>query len=72
MTERIYKEENNLRILLKAISWRVFGTLTTITATFTFTNSLNIATAVGAIEMISKIILFYVHEKIWIKINQKT
>ncbi|MDR3476681.1 MAG: DUF2061 domain-containing protein [Gammaproteobacteria bacterium] len=64
-----YQGESNFRIWLKAISWRVLGTLTTFGVTFSITNSLNVATSVGAFEFFAKTILFYLHEKLWIKIN---
>lgn len=56
--------------ILKAVSWRLVGTATTFGVTFSLTNSLNIATAVGIAEFLSKIVLFYVHERVWIKINR--
>lgn len=64
-----YQIESRSRTLIKSISWRLLGTLTTFGATLSITKSLNIATTVGAIELFAKIFLFYLHERIWIKIN---
>lgn len=64
-----YPGERNTRILLKAISWRVLGTLTTMGVTFSITNNLNVAGTVGAFEFFAKTALFYAHEKLWIRIN---
>jgi uncharacterized membrane protein len=64
-----YQGESNLRLWLKAISWRVLGTLTTFGVTYSITNSVNVATSVGAFEFFAKTALFYFHEKLWIRIN---
>lgn len=64
-----YPGERNSRILMKAISWRVLGTLTTIGVTFSITNNGYIASTVGVLEFFAKTALFYMHEKLWIKIN---
>jgi uncharacterized membrane protein len=61
--------EKHSRTILKAISWRLFGSITTFGVTFFMTDSINIATTVSAIELLSKIFLFYLHERVWIKIN---
>ena len=66
---KIYVTESHTRTWIKSISWRLLGTATTFCATFSITNSLDIATAVGAIELIAKTFLYYVHERIWIRIN---
>jgi uncharacterized membrane protein len=69
MESKSYRVESRTRTLLKSISWRLFGTLATFLATLSITKSLDIATAVGAIELCAKIFLFYLHERIWMKIN---
>ena len=70
--EKIYSAESHIRTLIKSVSWRVLGTLTTMVVTFSITNSLSVATAVGVIELLAKVVLFYLHERIWIKINNAT
>ena len=71
MTEMaVYPVESHARTWMKSISWRILGTLTTVGATFSITNNFNIATAVGAIELVAKIFLFYMHERLWIKISK--
>lgn len=65
----IYFVENRRKSLLKALSWRIMGTLTTFCATLSLTSSVNIATTVGIIEFASKILLYYFHERIWVRIN---
>lgn len=58
-------KDKNYRSLLKAISWRVTGTVDTIVISFLITGNIKIASSIGAIEVITKIILYYLHERIW-------
>ena len=60
--------ESNGRSILKTISWRFWATLTTAALVFAFTGKIEIALAIGGIEIILKIILYYFHERIWNKV----
>lgn len=53
------------KVLLKSIIYRIFGTVCTILITFIFTGELIISFSVGAVELISKILLYYVYDKLW-------
>ena len=55
------------RHLLKTITWRIIGTLDTIIISGILTGSLKIGAAIGGIELISKMVLYYLHERIWYK-----
>ena len=55
------------RHLLKTITWRIIGTLDTIIISGILTGSLKIGAAIGVIELISKMVLYYLHERIWYK-----
>ena len=57
--------------VLKAISWRIIGTLDTIVISFFFTGKLEIAIGIGGFEVITKMALYYFHERAWIKILKK-
>jgi len=55
--------------LLKTISWRFIATTTTFLISGAVLNDFNeIALFIALLELISKFILYYVHERIWIKI----
>lgn len=60
--------ENHTRSLVKALSWRVTGTLDTIVVSFLVTGQIKVAVSIGFIELFTKICLYYVHERIWNKI----
>jgi uncharacterized membrane protein len=53
------------RSLAKAVSWRVTGSIDTFVLSFLITGSLKIAGSISAVEVGTKIMLFYSHERIW-------
>lgn len=57
--------ETNIRTIAKGFSWRFFATATTIIIVYLFFGRLDLAIAAGIIETISKVALYYIHEKIW-------
>jgi uncharacterized membrane protein len=57
------------RSLLKSISWRIIGTLDTILISYIITGKLAIALSIGGIELVTKMILYVVHERLWNKVN---
>lgn len=61
--------EKPSRSVVKTISWRALGTLDTITISFIVTGNLTMAASIGTIELVTKMILFYVHERAWNKIS---
>ncbi len=61
--------ETKLRSLLKAISWRFFATLTTTIIIFVFFGRLDLAIAAGLIELVIKIMVYFLHERLWNKVK---
>ncbi|XLS30231.1 DUF2061 domain-containing protein [Flavobacteriaceae bacterium M23B6Z8] len=57
--------------LFKAISWRVIGTIDTMVISYLLTGNLKVAFGIGSIEVISKMLLYYLHERVWGKITKK-
>lgn len=53
------------RSILKALSWRVVATATTITIVFVATREWVLSFGVGAVEVVTKLVLYYFHERIW-------
>jgi uncharacterized membrane protein len=58
---------NYKRQIAKAITFRVLGTLDTILASWFVTGSFEIGAMIGGIEIITKIILYFFHERVWDK-----
>jgi len=57
--------EKPLRSLVKSISWRLIGTLDTILISWLVTGTLSLAFAIGSIEMLTKMVLYFFHERVW-------
>ena len=63
--------DSRSRSLVKSISWRILGTLDTIIISWILTGTLSVALSIGSIEVFSKFILYYGHERIWTNIKWK-
>ncbi len=57
--------ETRRRSVSKAASWRMLATLDTILLAFIFTGSVGAALSIGGFEMLTKMTLYYVHERAW-------
>lgn len=66
--------ESRLKSILKAISWRIIATSTTFTLAYTVFSStgcegaLEKSTLVALLEMSFKLVIYYFHERIWLKV----
>ena len=63
------KSEGVKRSILKTISWRVVGTLDTVFIAYIITGTFNQAISIGGFELITKMILYFFHERSWNKIQ---
>ena len=59
------------RHLLKAISWRFFGSSTTFLLSWLVTGNMIIGLSISGIETFTKIVLYYLHERLWFKSDIK-
>ena len=57
------------RSLAKAVSWRVTGTLDTFVISWLITGELALATGIALTEIVTKVVLYWLHERAWNKIN---
>ncbi|MAZ73617.1 MAG: hypothetical protein CMC70_10775 [Flavobacteriaceae bacterium] len=64
MSDSSYK-----RHLAKTITWRIIGTLDTILLSWIVTGDLFLGLKIGVAETITKLILYYIHERVWFKLN---
>lgn len=55
------------RHLAKTITWRILGTLDTLLLSWYISNDITIGVQIGFFELVSKMILYYVHERLWFK-----
>ena len=57
------------RSLAKAVSWRVTGTADTFIISWIITGELALATGIALTEIVTKVGLYWLHERAWNKIN---
>lgn len=62
-------KEKAYRSAVKSLSWRTVGTLDTIMISFLITGSLTMAASIGSVEVITKMVLYYLHERAWNKVK---
>lgn len=58
-------KDSNVRSFVKAVSWRFIGTIDTVFLSFLFTGKLTTAISIGLSELITKTLLYFVHERVW-------
>lgn len=57
------------RHIMKTMTWRVIGTIDTIIIGWIISGDPLIGLSIGSVEIITKMILYFIHERIWYKIN---
>jgi uncharacterized membrane protein len=55
------------RHIAKAISWRIIGTIDTIILAGLISGNWKIGLSVGGAEVLTKMALYYFHERVWYK-----
>ncbi|MEH6777510.1 DUF2061 domain-containing protein [Maribacter arcticus] len=63
------KDNSHKRHMAKAITWRIIGTLDTIILSWVISGNPWIGLKIGISEVATKMILYYIHERLWFKIN---
>ncbi len=61
--------EKPYRSVVKAISWRTVGTIDTIVVSYFITGNLIMAASIGSVEVLTKMALYYFHERAWNKLS---
>lgn len=62
-TDRV--SEKPKRSVVKSLSWRVIGTLDTIVISWIITGALTLAFSIGMVELVTKMVLYFLHERMW-------
>ena len=57
------------RSLIKSMSWRIIGALDTILISYFITGEMSFALSIGVIELLTKMMLYVAHERLWNKVN---
>ena len=61
--------ESNSRSIAKALSYRILGSAVTALIVFVLTGKGSLSVGAGALDMVLKIVAYFVHERIWNHIN---
>lgn len=58
------------RHIAKTISWRIIGTIDTFLLSWIITGNLKVGLAISGVEVITKMILYFLHERAWYKFSK--
>ncbi len=62
---------SQVRSVLKAITWRLVASIDTLVLVWLVTGSFEAGLAIGGIEVITKIAIYYAHERLWSRVEIK-
>lgn len=61
--------DNRRRSVTKTTTWRGIASLDTVLLALLFTGNLGAAFSIGGLEVLTKLVLYYVHERVWDRIS---
>ena len=61
--------ETSVRSLAKAVSWRITGSIDTFVVSWLITGQALLASGIAFTELLTKIVLYWFHERVWNKIE---
>jgi uncharacterized membrane protein len=67
-----YGRESKFRSILKSCTWRITATITTVTIAYAITGDTEAAFKIGGVEVILKLLIYYIHERIWQLVHRGT
>jgi uncharacterized membrane protein len=59
------KGEAHSRSFIKAVSWRITGSIDTFVISWVLSGRIGLASGIASVEVITKIALYYFHERVW-------
>jgi uncharacterized membrane protein len=68
ISRQIYMEKK-IKSIYKTISWRILATFVTFLIGWGVSGSVAIGAGIATIEFWAKLILYYLHERIWLRIR---
>lgn len=63
------KDKSHIRHIAKAITWRTIGTIDTILLSWFISGSVYTGLKIGMAEVITKMLLYYLHERVWFNVK---
>ncbi|MBA4783715.1 MAG: DUF2061 domain-containing protein [Rhizobiales bacterium] len=63
------RNEHNLRSTVKMATWRILASLDTMLLAWFFTGNFKTALSIGSAEVATKLVLYYIHERVWLRLS---
>lgn len=57
--------EKPIRSVAKALSWRLVGTIDTMVVSYLVIGKLDVASLIASVDFVTKMVLYFFHERIW-------
>ena len=64
------RADKPVKSALKAVSWRIVGTIDTMVISYIITGKVAVALSIGSVEVFTKMVLYYFHERLWAHIHR--
>lgn len=63
-------KSSRYRHIAKTLTWRIIGTLDTILIAWIVSGNVRVGATIGGVEIVTKMILYYFHERAWFRYGQ--
>jgi uncharacterized membrane protein len=64
------RADKPVKSALKAVTWRIVGTIDTMIISYIVTGKITVALSIGSVEVFTKMILYFFHERVWAHIHR--
>jgi uncharacterized membrane protein len=64
------RADKPVKSIIKAVSWRIVGTIDTMVISYFITGRVTVAISIGSVEVLTKTVLYYFHERLWAHIHK--
>lgn len=64
------RSDKPIKSIMKSVSWRLIGTIDTVLISYIITGRVTAALSIGSVEVITKTVLYYFHERLWAHIHR--
>jgi len=64
------RADKPIKSIMKSVSWRIVGTIDTMIISYFITGKVTVAVSIGGVEVFTKTILYYFHERLWAHIHK--
>ena len=65
----LFKDPSVKRHVAKTITWRLLGTIDTMIIGWFITGNPITGLKIGGVEVITKLLLYYLHDRLWFRLN---